>query len=79
MGFVSGEKRGKVHELPVHPKAKHAVDTWLANSGLSDHSDWPLFFFRRSREIERHLFAGPISRRSLLQNFLRRFATKARD
>jgi site-specific recombinase XerD len=69
-----GEKRGKVHELPVHPKAKHAVDTWLANSGLSDHSDWPLFpAFSRDRETP---ICRPISRRSLYK-LLRRFATKA--
>ena len=70
-----GEKRGKVHELPVHPKAEQAVEVWLANSGLSEHLDWPLFpAFLRDRETP---IKRPISRRSLYK-LLRRFATKAK-
>jgi site-specific recombinase XerD len=69
-----GEKHGKVHELPVHPKAQQAIEVWLANSGLSDQSDWPLFpAFLRDRETS---ICHPISRRSLYK-LLRRFARKA--
>jgi site-specific recombinase XerD len=47
---------------------------WLANSGLSDQSDWPLFpAFLRDRETS---ICHPISRRSLYK-LLRRFARKA--
>ena len=35
------EKRGKIHELPVHSKAKEAIDQWIAASGLG--SSAPLF------------------------------------
>ena len=30
------EKRGKEHEVPVHSKAKEAVDLWLERSHLKD-------------------------------------------
>lgn len=35
------EKRGKIHEVPVHSKAREAVDQWIAASGLGPSA--PLF------------------------------------
>jgi integrase/recombinase XerD len=35
------EKRGKIHEVPVHSKAREAIDQWIAASGLG--SSAPLF------------------------------------
>jgi integrase/recombinase XerD len=37
------EKRGKIHEVPVHSKAKGAVDQWLRASGLGVQPSAPLF------------------------------------
>jgi integrase/recombinase XerD len=37
------EKRGKIHEVPVHSKAKEAIDKWLEISGLYSNPDAPLF------------------------------------
>ena len=37
------EKRGKIHEVPVHAKAREAVDRWLAASGLGSNLCAPLF------------------------------------
>jgi hypothetical protein len=37
------EKRGKEHEIPVHSKAKEAVDLWLERSYLASNSSAPLF------------------------------------
>jgi integrase/recombinase XerD len=37
------EKRGKIHEVPVHSKAKEAVDQWLRVSGLGAQPSAPLF------------------------------------
>jgi integrase/recombinase XerD len=37
------EKRGKIHEVPVHAKAREAIDRWLSASGLRDNSSNPLF------------------------------------
>lgn len=37
------EKRGKIHEVPVHSKARDAVDQWLAASGLVSNPSAPLF------------------------------------
>ena len=39
--FRFQEKRGKIHEVPVHSKAKQAVDHWIAASRLD--SSAPLF------------------------------------
>ena len=37
------EKRGKIHEVPVHSKAREAVDQWLLASGLGSNPSAPLF------------------------------------
>jgi integrase/recombinase XerD len=37
------EKRGKIHEVPVHSKARKAVDHWLQVSGLESNRAAPLF------------------------------------
>ena len=37
------EKRGKIHEVPVHSKAREAVDEWLLASGLGSNPSAPLF------------------------------------
>jgi integrase/recombinase XerD len=37
------EKRGKIHEVPVHSKAQEAVDRWLEASGLAANPGAPLF------------------------------------
>src|SRR6202162_6210916 len=37
------EKRGKEHEVPVHSKAKEAVDLWLERSYLASKPSAPLF------------------------------------
>ena len=63
--FRFQEKRGKEHEVPVHSKAKEAVDLWLERSYLTSNPSAPLFTpFSKNREtIElRHL-----DRRSVLK------------
>ena len=37
------EKRGKIHEVTVHSKAREAVDHWLVASGLGTNPAAPLF------------------------------------
>jgi integrase/recombinase XerD len=37
------EKRGKIHEVPVHTQARKAIDEWLAASGLESELSAPLF------------------------------------
>ena len=37
------EKRGKIHEVPVHSNARGAIDQWLAASGLGSDPSAPLF------------------------------------
>jgi len=37
------EKRGKIHEVPVHSKAREAIDQWLLASGLGSNPSAPLF------------------------------------
>ena len=37
------EKRGKIHEVPVHSKAREAIDQWLEASGLASNPEAPLF------------------------------------
>jgi integrase len=45
------EKRGKEHEVPVHSKAKEAVDLWLERSHLASNPTAPLFpSFGKNRE-----------------------------
>jgi len=41
------EKRGKEHEVPVHSKAKEAVDLWLERSCLTSNPSAPLPFLRQ--------------------------------
>ena len=59
------EKRGKEHEVPVHSKAKEAVDLWLDQSLLASNSSAPLFpSFGKNREtIEQRR----LDRRSVLK------------
>jgi integrase/recombinase XerD len=45
------EKRGKEHDVPVHSKAKEAVDLWLERSCLVSNPSAPLFpSFGKNRE-----------------------------
>jgi integrase/recombinase XerD len=37
------EKRGKIHEVPVHSKAREAIDQWLLASGFGSNPSAPLF------------------------------------
>jgi integrase/recombinase XerD len=37
------EKRGKIHEVPVHSKAREAIDQWLEASGIASNPEAPLF------------------------------------
>ncbi|MDQ1407842.1 MAG: hypothetical protein QOG55_3471 [Acidobacteriaceae bacterium] len=37
------EKRGKEHEVPVHSKAREAIDLWLEGSRLASNPAAPLF------------------------------------
>jgi integrase/recombinase XerD len=48
------EKRGKIHEVPVHLAAKEAIDRWLQVSGLSATPAAPLFpaFGKDKRSVE---------------------------
>jgi integrase/recombinase XerD len=59
------EKRGKEHEVPVHSKAKEAVDLWLERSHLASNPSAPLFpSFGKNREtIEQRR----LDRRSVLK------------
>jgi integrase/recombinase XerD len=59
------EKRGKEHEVPVHSKAKEAVDLWLERSHLVSNPSAPLFpSFGKNREtIEQRR----LDRRSILK------------
>jgi hypothetical protein len=59
------EKRGKEHEVPVHSKAKEAVDLWLERSSLASNPSAPLFpSFAKNREtIEQRR----LDRRSVLK------------
>ena len=52
------EKRGKIHEVPVHSKAREAVDHWLVAGGLGTNPAAPLFpaFGKDKKTIElRHM------------------------
>jgi integrase len=37
------EKRGKIHEVPVHSKAREAIDEWLLAFGFGSNPSAPLF------------------------------------
>jgi integrase/recombinase XerD len=59
------EKRWREHEVPVHSKAREAIDLWLGVSGLASNAAAPLFpaFGKDRQTIElRHL-----DRRSVLK------------
>ncbi len=59
------EKRGKDHEVPVHSKAKEAVDLWLERSYLASKPNAPLFpSFSKNRET---LNWRRLDRRSVLK------------
>ena len=59
------EKRGKEHEVPVHSKAKEAVDLWLERSHLASNPNAPLFpSFGKNRET---IELRRLDRRSVLK------------
>jgi hypothetical protein len=59
------EKRGKEHEVPVHSKAKEAVDLWLERSSLASNPSAPLFpSFGKNRET---IESRRLDRRSVLK------------
>ena len=59
------EKRGKEHEVPVHSKAKEAVDLWLERSYLASKLSAPLFpSFGKNRET---IESRRLDRRSVLK------------
>jgi integrase/recombinase XerD len=59
------EKRGKEHEVPVHSKAKEAVDLWLERSHLALNPSAPLFpSFGKNRET---IESRRLDRRSVLK------------
>jgi len=59
------EKRGKEHEVPVHSKAKEAVDLWLERSDLASKPSAPLFpSFGKDRET---IELRGLDRRSVLK------------
>ena len=59
------EKRGKEHEVPVHSKAKEAVDFWLNQSLLASNPSAPLFpSFGKNRET---IESRRLDRRSVLK------------
>src|SRR5258705_1396743 len=59
------EKRGKDHEVPVHSKAKEAVDLWLERSYLASNPSVPLFpSFGKNRET---IELRRLDRRSVLK------------
>src|SRR6266436_301964 len=61
----SQEKRGKEHEVPVHSKAKEAVDLWLERSYVASKPNAPLFpSFAKNRET---LDWRRLDRRSVLK------------
>src|SRR5208337_1106552 len=52
------EKRGKIHEVPVHSKAREVIDQWLLASDLASKPAVPLFpaFGKDKKTIElRHM------------------------
>jgi integrase/recombinase XerD len=59
------EKRGKEHEVPVHSKAREAIDIWLEASGLTSNPAAPLFpAFGKDRET---IVLKYLDRRSILK------------
>ena len=46
------EKRGKIHEVPVHSKARQAIDQWLLASNFDSNPSAPLFpAFGKNKKI----------------------------
>jgi integrase/recombinase XerD len=46
------EKRGKIHEVPVHSKARQAIDQWLLASNFGSNPSAPLFpAFGKNKKI----------------------------
>src|SRR5277367_2593822 len=61
------EKRGREHEVPVHSKAKEAVDLWLERSRLASNPSAPLFpSFGKNRET---IESRRLDCRSVLKSF----------
>src|SRR6266446_3979804 len=59
------EKRGREHELPVHSKAREAIDLWLEACGLCSNAEAPLFpAFAKDRD---RLSSRHLNRRSILK------------
>jgi integrase len=59
------EKRGREHELPVHSKAREAIDLWLEACGLCSNAEAPLFpAFAKDRD---RLSSRHLNRRSVLK------------
>src|ERR1700758_845689 len=59
------EKRGREHEVPVHSKAKEAIDLWLERSHLASKPSAPLFpSFGKNRET---IESRRLDRRSVLK------------
>ena len=59
------EKRGREHELPVHSKAREAIDRWLEACGSCLNPEAPLFpAFAKDRD---RLSFRPLNRRSVLK------------
>jgi integrase/recombinase XerD len=59
------EKRGREHELPVHSKAREAIDLWLEACGLCSNAEAPLFpSFAKDRD---RLSSRHLNRRSVLK------------
>jgi integrase/recombinase XerD len=59
------EKRGKEHEVPVHSKAREAIDLWLQTSGIALNPAAPLFpAFGKDRET---VELRRLDRRSILK------------
>jgi integrase/recombinase XerD len=49
------EKRGKIHEVPVHTEARNAIDDWLQAAEIAERPACPLFpAFCRSKELFEH-------------------------
>ena len=73
------EKRGKEHEVPVHSKAKEAVDLWLERSYLASNPSAPLFpsFGKNSetlnwRRLDRRSVLKLVEKRAKASGILKR-------
>lgn len=73
------EKRGKEHEVPVHSKAKEAIDRWLEVFGLTSNPAAPLFpAFGKDREtvelkhLDRRSVLKLVDKRATLSGIVKR-------